>query len=341
MLKKIVEKLKSLGGVIWQFAGTVWQKIVAIFKKIKKGLVVFGKSKAAKNLRQVAIVCVVLLALVQFAFAIMIYGLGSEHKATKTVAKFLPFPIAVANHNFITYNEYQKEKDYIHHFYASTQQEGINYADIDTQILNQLIENKVIRFEAFRYGANVNEAEIDEAINNIVIQNGGQDKVVQVLQDLYGLTLKEFRKLVEMQMIREKFNDEVITRVTARHILIQAANTVTAEQIEAARVKAQGILDEIRGGLDFAEAAKKYSEDSASAGEGGILEPFARGDMVDPFSDVAFVLQPGEISELVQTDFGWHIIKVESKSGKIDQSFTEWLEGTMTRSLVWKFYKVV
>ena len=270
----------------------------------------------------------------------MIYGLKSENKATKIAAKILPFPIAVVNQDFVTYTEYQKEKDYIHHFYASTEQGDIDYKNIDSQILNQLIENKIILFKALRYRVSVSGSDIDAAIDNITVQNGGQDKVVKVLSDLYGLSLNDFRALVKMQMIRDKVNQKVIVHITARHILIQVVKDAPADKVEAARVKAQGILDQVKGGLDFADAAKKYSEDSASAGDGGLLQPFARGDMVPQFSDASFNTKAGAVSDLVRSDYGWHIIKVESRTGSVDQGFTDWLDSIQKKSLVLNFFKI-
>ena len=56
--------------------------------------------------------------------------------------------------------------------------------------------------------------------------------------------------------------------------------------------------------------AKKHSGDSTSADKGGVLEPFARGEMMKPFEDAAFALQPGAVSEVVETQYGYHIIKL-------------------------------
>jgi len=340
MLKNLFFKLKAICRKILNFCARVWAKFIAICGTVGEWLTVFSKTKVANYLAKLLVVVVVVLAIGQFVFAIMIYGLKSENKATKIAAKILPFPIAVVNQDFVTYTEYQKEKDYIHHFYASTEQGDIDYKNIDSQILNQLIENKIILFKALRYRVSVSGSDIDAAIDNITVQNGGQDKVVKVLSDLYGLSLNDFRALVKMQMIRDKVNQKVIVHITARHILIQVVKDAPADKVEAARVKAQGILDQVKGGLDFADAAKKYSEDSASAGDGGLLQPFARGDMVPQFSDASFNTKAGAVSDLVRSDYGWHIIKVESRTGSVDQGFTDWLDSIQKKSLVLNFFKI-
>ncbi len=100
-------------------------------------------------------------------------------------------------------------------------------------------------------------------------------------------------------------------KVKARHILFRVAPNEKDEEIEVTRKKALEVLKEAKGGADFAELARKHSDDPGSKTKGGDLGFFARERMVKPFSDAAFSMKPGEISEPVKTPFGWHIIKVE------------------------------
>jgi peptidyl-prolyl cis-trans isomerase D len=99
-------------------------------------------------------------------------------------------------------------------------------------------------------------------------------------------------------------------KVKARHILFRLPPKAKTSDIQAIQKKAEMVLDLARKGKDFAELARKYSEDS-TASKGGDLGYFSREDMVKPFSDSAFSLQEGEISDLVRSRFGLHIIKVE------------------------------
>ncbi len=100
--------------------------------------------------------------------------------------------------------------------------------------------------------------------------------------------------------------------VHARHILISLKPSGATEQdIEASRAEAQKILEEAKKGKDFAELAKKYSQDPGSAKQGGDLGWFDAKKMVPEFSEAAFSLQKGQISDVVKTSYGFHIIKVE------------------------------
>jgi peptidyl-prolyl cis-trans isomerase C len=102
-------------------------------------------------------------------------------------------------------------------------------------------------------------------------------------------------------------------RVRASHILIMVAKDADAAAKTQARTKAADILKDVKAGKDFAGLAKQHSQDPGSAQNGGDLGFFQAGQMVGPFNDVAFKLAPGEISDLVETEFGFHIIKVAEK----------------------------
>jgi peptidyl-prolyl cis-trans isomerase D len=114
--------------------------------------------------------------------------------------------------------------------------------------------------------------------------------------------------------VEKYYNDNIQTystpeQVRASHILLKTEGKDDAE----VKAKAESILKQAKGGADFAELAKKYSEDEGSAAQGGDLDYFGRGKMVKEFEDVAFSLPPGSISDLVKTQFGYHIIKVVDK----------------------------
>ena len=104
----------------------------------------------------------------------------------------------------------------------------------------------------------------------------------------------------------------------ARHILIKTAEEDSEEALSKKRELAAQVLELAKSGEDFAELAKQYSE-GPSGPSGGDLGTFSRGRMVKPFEDAAFTLKEGGISDIVQTQFGFHIIKVE----KIEPARTE------------------
>jgi peptidyl-prolyl cis-trans isomerase D len=108
----------------------------------------------------------------------------------------------------------------------------------------------------------------------------------------------------------------------ASHILVKADKDAPKGEREKARAKAETLLAEVRKNPDaFAEIARKNSDDEGSAAKGGDLDFFGRGQMVKPFEDAAFNLKPGEISGIVESDFGFHIVKVTGARGGEKKSF--------------------
>jgi peptidyl-prolyl cis-trans isomerase C len=101
-------------------------------------------------------------------------------------------------------------------------------------------------------------------------------------------------------------------QIQARHILIKMEGDVTEEQKAEARTKIEMVRKKALDGEDFAALASEYSEGPSSA-KGGDLGYFSRGQMVKPFDDAAFALEPGKISEVVETQFGFHIIEVTDR----------------------------
>jgi peptidyl-prolyl cis-trans isomerase C len=134
-------------------------------------------------------------------------------------------------------------------------------------------------------------------------------------------------------------------RVRASHILIAVPETADAAAKQQAKTKAEAVLKDLKGGKDFAAAAKESSQDPGSAPSGGDLGFFEQGQMVPPFEQAAFALKPGAMSELVESPFGFHIIKVAEKQDarvvpleeakpKIDEFLSSQNRQTQTQAFV-------
>lgn len=108
----------------------------------------------------------------------------------------------------------------------------------------------------------------------------------------------------------------------ARHILVKVDASATAAERAAAKAKAQALLEQVRATpATFADVARKNSDDPGSAANGGDLDFFGRGAMVKPFEDAAFALDVGGLSPVVETDFGYHVIRVDAIRGGEKKSF--------------------
>ncbi len=223
-------------------------------------------------------------------------------------------------------------------------QPGSNeYNKLRNTMLNGLIEQKVLLAKAEADTITVDDQMLDqrvqERIKYMIQQVGSQDK----LEKIFGMTMnqirKDTRKMIKEQLMVEqlrakKFRDIKVSRreveefykmykdslparaatVDISHILMQVKPSEEAQM--KAYQKAEMILKELKEGADFAELAKKYSDDPASAKRGGDLGFTQRGDLVPEFENVAFNLKDGEISGIVQTQFGFHIIQLIERRGE-------------------------
>lgn len=208
---------------------------------------------------------------------------------------------------------------------------------IRTAAINKLIDKKLIEQKIRELNIKVGEEEVRQAIEDVKKQNNlSQENLVAALAG-QGLTFDAYRTQLREQLERlrlvsqevrakiqvsekemldyyganpAKFGAEELFR--ARHIFLKIPKKASAEDIERIRVKAEAVLKEARGGVDFAELAKKYSEDP-SAKEGGELGTFHRGEMLPELDAAVMQLQPGEVSGLIVTASGFDIIKLEQR----------------------------
>jgi peptidyl-prolyl cis-trans isomerase D len=105
---------------------------------------------------------------------------------------------------------------------------------------------------------------------------------------------------------------EVKEQVKAAHILLSVPKDADTETVQKRRDLANELLKQLQGGADFTQLARTHSDDKSNAAQGGELGTFGRGTMVKEFEDAVFALRPGQLSNVIQTPFGFHIVKVEN-----------------------------
>ncbi len=137
------------------------------------------------------------------------------------------------------------------------------------------------------------------ALRYIVFNPKAYEKDVELTQEAIE---KYYRRHLDLYDIPEQ--------VRASHVLIRVPRDADEKTREAKRKLAEKVLAEAKAGKDFADLARTYSDDKASVAKGGDLGYFKRGTMVPPFEKAAFALQPGELSDIVESPFGYHVIKV-------------------------------
>ncbi len=213
----------------------------------------------------------------------------------------------------------------------------VDYTDslIRNDALKLLINNTLLRQETDHHLIEVKDTEIERAIEQVKGTFKSEDLFNRALQE-ENLTMKIFRenivkdlkvqKLLEQKIVSElkevsiaaareyyKKNPDQFTEPTnawARHVLIKVKRDASDVEMNQAKEKANLVLQKAKAGADFATLARDYSE-GPNAFKGGDLGFFARGEMVKSFDEAVFKLQPGQISDVVRSELGFHVIKLE------------------------------
>ena len=224
-------------------------------------------------------------------------------------------------------------------------------ADIALNAYFEKREIQLARFNAADYAAKLNPTEADleqyYKANEKLFQAPEQADIEYVLLDLdtlsKGITLNEGDLKTYYEQNAEQLRSAEERR--ASHILIAAPKTASAADREKAKAKADELLASVQKSPDsFADVARKNSQDPGSAPNGGDLDFFARGAMVKPFEDAAFSMKKGDISAVIASDFGYHIIKLTDIRSPKQRSFEEMkptLEADLKKQQAQKKYSEV
>ncbi len=205
--------------------------------------------------------------------------------------------------------------------------------------LERLVEEKLIDQEAKRSGVRATPKEVDLAIEEIKRRNSATQEDLEKALARDGWTFEAFKKEIEKRIIRTKLIQWAVkvepnvgenelrefylknieqyrTEESYRpaHILFKIPKEATPEEIGQIRAKCQKVLSMIKAGEDFGELAVLYSEDISSKDRGD-LGVFKRGELLPAFEREALRLKVGEVSGIVRTDFGFHIIKLLDRKG--------------------------
>ena len=203
-------------------------------------------------------------------------------------------------------------------------------ADLALNAFFEKREIQLARFNAADYAAKLSpsEADIEQfyKANEKLFQAPEQASIEYVLLDLDTVTKSIAVNEADLKTYYEQ-NARQLTGAEERrasHILITAPVSAPAAQREEAKAKAETLLASVRKAPDaFADVARKNSQDPGSAPSGGDLDFFGKGAMVKPFEDAVFSMQKGDISDVVASDFGYHIIKLTDIKVPKQRSFEE------------------
>ncbi len=202
--------------------------------------------------------------------------------------------------------------------------------DVALNAFLQKREVQVVAFDAASFASKVTLTDADletyYKANQALFQSPEQANIEYVVLDIETIKKSITVSDEELKSYYEQNQARLATQEERRasHILITSPKGAPAADREKAKAKAQALLDTVnKAPATFAEVAKANSQDPGSAVKGGDLDFFARGAMVKPFEDAAYALKKGDISALVESDFGFHIIQLTDIKSAKQRSFEE------------------
>jgi len=246
--------------------------------------------------------------------------------------------LATVNDQEITWADYEPELRRA--LYSVTQQYGVDWNQADNiallgtlqeQVLQNVVDRTLLRQLAAKEEIAISQTDLQTRLEEETkgILDSGQFGSWEQFKEQAGISDDYFARLVE--------DAELVTRVSEAHAPAREAEQVHARHILVADEETgKQVLARLNAGEDWAALAKEYSQDTGNKDNAGDLGWFPRGAMVAEFEEVAFSLEPGKTSDLVQTQYGYHIIQVLEKgmremdeasySTALQQAFQKWLD---------------
>lgn len=244
-------------------------------------------------------------------------------------------------------------------------QEELNKAlnkQYGTTVLDTLVSDKVIELEAEKKSVTVSKKAIQSQLDTLATQYGSEEALESALAS-NNMTISDAKKSIKTYLLTKKLIEPTLDITDSElksYFKENKDNYNQAAQVKASHIllndkkTANSILAKLNDGGDWDKLAKKYSQDSSNASDGGNLGYFAKSDMDENFADAAFSLKVGETSKVVKSSYGYHIIKVTGKKAakeakyaavkdkvkeavveqKINDNYSSWL------SSLYKDYKI-
>lgn len=259
-----------------------------------------------------------------------------------------PGPVATVNGSEISAGDFYRELNRIQRLVLGTGRPLTcsQVTHLRTEVVEGMVQRELLWQES-RKKVKVTEEEIDDELKKLKDQYASEGDFSKALAEM-KVTPSVLRSQIEQTLSIKKLTDTQLTsvgevsdkevkayydnnkaslkrpeQVRAHHILIKTEPTWDAEKKAEARKRIDDIAKKARKGQDFESLARTYSEDKVSAGKDGDLGYVARGQVVKPFEEALFSLKPGQVSAVVETHLGYHIIKAGDHKPEGQLSYDE------------------
>ena len=298
------------------------------------------------NYQKILFVGLIMIIGVVVGSSAIVYGLGPNNQVVSALVKIVPYPAVIVNWQLVNYADWQSQSKVLKNFYVNQAAANPNITvpadtDIQRHVLERMIEKVILEQQARHYKIQVNDQELDVYMENLADELGSQAALETQIETLYQWSLETFKQEIVRPLI----------------LKTQLASAIVADDrlSGTARQQAQSVLVEIEDGQkSFEDLAKQYGQDSTAA-EGGNLGYLKKGQLVTALDQVAFSLQVGEVSEIIQTQYGFHIIKVDEivldEQDQVDQvkvrhilirgqDLSDFLQSVKNEAMIWRLVSI-
>lgn len=271
----------------------------------------------------IALCAIVLIVCFVGIMSLSVYRLHSENKFVLATLRILRLPAAIVDGKIVRYYDWQKEVEAVMYF-SEKKLSGATKADVEKEVLTKLIHEAIYKNLAKKLKISVSEEDVESYVNKIADQLGGKDKLAANVKDSFNWDMDAFKEhIVFSQALGETLEKEFNQSAATKEIISKKTDALMEEWQ--------------KGDKSFEQLAIEWSDDTATAKNGGDLGWFPRGVMIKEFEDAAFALSPGQVSGLVETEYGFHLIKVEEKKPADEK--TKSAEQVKARHILIKFPK--
>jgi len=243
----------------------------------------------------------------------LFYHHPNDYPLLGKLALKLNLPIASVSGQFINYDDFYNDYTTIKFFNQKQLEKGLTTQSqvepdnvVQKSTLDRIIERVLMEQLAKKYNIVVNNTDIEAKWQSKVVPGfGGQDVVAKNIKDSTNMSVDEYKeRVVKLVVLSDKLSEAI---------------SLDSSLQDPVKQKAEKVLEEVKAGQkDFATLADEYTEDPGNTDAqgkklGGELPWFSQGQMITEFETPAFALKPGEVSDLIETQYGYHIIKMEEK----------------------------
>ncbi len=260
------------------------------------------------------------------------YTKKAETRLARNLSQIYPFPVAKVDATLLWSHQFLARLNFLNTFSRQAPNDSSNRPPTDKElrqrVLEGLIEDRLIYLEAQKRSIRVTNEELQTAFD----KQGDPKEIKQKVEHLYDMTIIEYKQILAEQILKEKVKNAVLLRWQLRHIL-------TLDLSSAVEAKKQ-----ISGGKDFAEVAKVFSQDNKTAGTGGDIGYWRKGELaaqIGPgLEDAVAGLAINQVSNPIQTQFGYQVVQLLERTDGADQSYDDWYKVMLAKHKVKRYIKI-